>query len=96
MFCSAITTHYDAKLSSVSDGGFATLTEQQILDVVRAHYDSLTLKLLENLDVYERYNEKPKEAEFFAALLARILKECREREFSVDQQAVLREFATIK
>nr|CAD7256992.1 unnamed protein product [Timema shepardi] len=39
-----------------------------ILDVVRKNYDSLTLKLQDSLDQYERYAEKPRHAAFFTAM----------------------------
>ena len=40
-----------------------------MLDVVRSNYDTLTLKLYDNLDHYERYSEKPKETSFFTMLV---------------------------
>ena len=41
----------------------------QVLDVVRSNYDSLTLKLIDGLDHYDRYTEKPKETLFFTQLV---------------------------
>ena len=41
----------------------------QVLDVVRGNYDTLTLKLQDSLDQYERYSEKPKETSFFTQLV---------------------------
>lgn len=41
----------------------------QVLGVIRSNYDTLTLKLQENLDHYEKYSEKPKEAAFFTQLV---------------------------
>ena len=41
----------------------------QVLEVIRSNYDTLTLKLQENLDHYEKYSEKPKEAAFFTQLV---------------------------
>ena len=41
----------------------------QVLSVIRSNYDTLTLKLQENLDHYEKYSEKPKEAAFFTQLV---------------------------
>ena len=43
---------------------------EQVLDVVRSNYDSLTLRLQDNLDNYERYTERPKEAVFFSDLVS--------------------------
>ena len=40
----------------------------QVLDVIRGNYDTLTLKLQDNLDNYEKYVEKPKEASYFTQL----------------------------
>jgi hypothetical protein len=36
---------------------------------VRKNYDSLTLKLQDSLDQYERYTEKPRHAAFFTAMV---------------------------
>lgn len=41
----------------------------QVLEVVRSHYDTLTLKLQDGLDQFERYSEQPKEAAFFKELV---------------------------
>lgn len=45
----------------------------KVLDVVRANYDSLTLKLQDSLDQYERYSEKPRENAFFTNLVSQNL-----------------------
>ena len=42
----------------------------QVLDVVRGNYDSLTLKIQDCLDQFERYSEKPKETSFFTNLVS--------------------------
>ena len=44
----------------------------QVLDVIRGNYDTLTLKLQDNLDNYEKYVEKPKEASFFTQLASEL------------------------
>lgn len=41
--------------------------------MVRANYDSLTLKLQDSLDQYERYSEKPRENAFFTNLVSQNL-----------------------
>ena len=46
----------------------------QVLSVIRSNYDTLTLKLQENLDHYEKYSEKPKEAAFFTQLVSSWMK----------------------
>ena len=38
----------------------------QILSIVRDHYDTLTLKLQDSLDRYEKYVENPGELPFLA------------------------------
>lgn len=47
-----------------------TAVSFQVLSVIRSNYDTLTLKLQENLDHYEKYSEKPKEAAFFTQLVS--------------------------
>lgn len=42
----------------------------QVLEVVRSNYDTLTLKLQDGLDQYERYSEQHKEAAFFKELVS--------------------------
>ena len=41
--------------------------------MVRNNYDSLTLRLQDNLDNFERYSERPKEAVFFSDLVCNML-----------------------
>ena len=41
----------------------------KVLEVVRTNYDTLTLKLQDNLDHYEKYAEKSKETSFFTQLV---------------------------
>ena len=44
----------------------------KVLDVVRSNYDSLTLKMQDSLDQYERYSEKPKDiASFFTHMVSK-------------------------
>jgi hypothetical protein len=42
---------------------------QQVLEVIRSNYDTLTLKLQDGLDQHDKYNEKPKENSFFTQLV---------------------------
>lgn len=51
----------------------------QVLSVIRSNYDTLTLKLQENLDHYEKYSEKPKEAAFFTQLVSSRMQKKRHR-----------------
>ena len=46
------------------------MTEQQVLEIVRNNYESLTLKLEDDLDQYERYNELPGEISYFSTLVS--------------------------
>ena len=41
----------------------------KVLEVVQSNYDSLTLRLQDSLDQFERYSEKPKEVAFFTSLV---------------------------
>ncbi|KAG8195469.1 hypothetical protein JTE90_002641 [Oedothorax gibbosus] len=72
----AIINHFTPKIECVlADNGLSALTEDQVLDVVRSNYDTLTLKLYDNLDQYEKYTEKPIEAAFFTPLVRSIISE---------------------
>jgi hypothetical protein len=41
----------------------------QVMEVIRANYETLKLKLEDSLDKYEPFSENPKEASFFRSLL---------------------------
>ena len=45
------------------------MTTSQVLEVVRSNYDTLTLKLQDNLDHFDKYAEKLNEAAFFTQLV---------------------------
>lgn len=69
----AIIQHFNPKIDKWSkDNNQATLTEEAVLKVIRENYDSLTLKLQDNLDHFERYSERPKETHFFTELVRSI------------------------
>lgn len=69
----AIIHHFNPRIDKWSkDNNQASLTEEEVLEVVRNNYDSLTLKLQDNLDHYERYSERPKETHFFIELVRSI------------------------
>lgn len=58
--------HFNPKIASwAAVNHLSSLTEEQVLEVVKSNYDTLTLKLHDTLDQYERYSEKPKESAFF-------------------------------
>ena len=42
----------------------------KVLEVVRSNYDTLTLKLQDSLDHFEKYAEKAKESSFFTQLVS--------------------------
>jgi hypothetical protein len=65
--------------------------------VVRKNYDSLTLKLQDSLDSYERYSEKPRHAAFFTCTVRTVVSDTRNAiDFnSLDQQLILQDFSSI-
>ncbi|XP_076069435.1 armadillo-like helical domain-containing protein 3 isoform X2 [Oratosquilla oratoria] len=74
-----IINHFTPKLDKWSqEHGVATLTEEQVLEVVRNNYESLTLKLHDSLDQFEKYSEKPRHANFFANMVRSILSDTRQ------------------
>ncbi|KAH9523008.1 hypothetical protein DERF_006559 [Dermatophagoides farinae] len=72
-----IIAHLNMKLESYSQQNkMVTLSKQQVLDIVRNNYDTLTLKLQENLDSYESYNfAKSNEIDFFNQILHSIIED---------------------
>jgi hypothetical protein len=70
--------HFTPKIDAWSSANHVTsLTEQQVLEIVRTNYETLTLKLEDDLDQYERYVERPYEMSYFASLTRRIVTEAR-------------------
>nr|CAG4649140.1 EOG090X027A [Scapholeberis mucronata]SVE93484.1 EOG090X027A [Scapholeberis mucronata] len=70
----AIGQHFKPKIEIwMESQKLSTPTEDQILEVVRTHYDSLTLKLHESLDAYERYAERPPVAAFLSSILRSVV-----------------------
>lgn len=67
----SIINHFTPKIDAWSTANHvSSLTEEQVLEIVRTNYDSLTLKLEDDLDQYDRYNENPNETNFFATLVS--------------------------
>ncbi|MGH0154089.1 UNVERIFIED_CONTAM: hypothetical protein FKN15_037769 [Acipenser sinensis] len=68
-----------------------------VLEVVRSNYDTLTLKLQDGLDQYERYSEQPKEAAFFKELVRSISLNVRKNVSlnTLSQDVLLKEFSSI-
>lgn len=76
----AIINHFNPKIDSwSSQNEVESLTEQDVLEVVRNNYDSLVLKLQEGLDVYDSYSsQEPDEYNFFQQMLRQVILETRE------------------
>lgn len=71
-----IIKHFQIKIKEwLSLKSLSTPSEEQILNIVRENYD-LTLKMLENLDSYERYNEK-KHSAFFTTIVTEVIVDLR-------------------
>ncbi|KAJ8670612.1 hypothetical protein QAD02_001871 [Eretmocerus hayati] len=69
-----ILNHFPPKISEwLSKENISTPSEQQIMDIIVQNYDSLTLKLQDNLDQFERYSENPRHSEFFCNLVKSII-----------------------
>lgn len=67
----SIINHFTPKIDAWSAANHVTsLTEQQVLDIVRNNYDTLTLKLEDDLDQYERYTERPNETSYFSNIVS--------------------------
>ncbi|XP_005106779.1 armadillo-like helical domain-containing protein 3 [Aplysia californica] len=70
----AIINHFSPKVDAWAVANhLSSLTEEQVLEVVRGNYDTLTLKLQDSLDQYERYSEKPRETPFFTSQVRSII-----------------------
>ncbi|XP_015744456.1 UPF0668 protein C10orf76 homolog [Python bivittatus] len=94
----AIINHFNPKIESYAAvNHISQLSEEQVLEVVRSNYDTLTLKLQDGLDQYERYSEQHKESAFFKELVRSIsINVRRNLAFNtLSQEALLKEFSTI-
>ena len=75
----AITSHFQPRIDAwLTVEQLSTPTEDQILEVVRDNYDSLTLKLQEGLDQYDNYAENPAYTSFFTSLVRSIVSDVRQ------------------
>jgi len=95
----AITSHFQPRIDSwLATEQLSTPTEDQILEVVRANYDSLTLKLQDSLDQYEHYVESPTYTAFFTSLVRSIVADTRQSIVldDLDLQNVLQNFSSIQ
>ena len=94
----AIINHFTTKIDSwAAMRKISALTENQVLEVVRANYDSLTLKLQNNLDHYVKYSEKPHETTFFTQLMRSLTSQFRQTITlqNLAQMSVIQELSTI-
>uniref|UniRef100_A0A6I8QCE4 Armadillo like helical domain containing 3 n=1 Tax=Xenopus tropicalis TaxID=8364 RepID=A0A6I8QCE4_XENTR len=94
----AIINHFNPKIESYAAvNHISQLSEEQVLEVVRSNYDTLTLKLQDGLDQYERYSEQHKEAAFFKELARSISVNVRKNLAfnTLSQEILLKEFSTI-
>ncbi|XP_047434715.1 armadillo-like helical domain-containing protein 3 [Mugil cephalus] len=94
----AIINHFNPKIESYAAvNHISQLSEEQVLEVVRSNYDTLTLKLQDGLDQFERYSEQPKEAAFFKELVRSISLNVRKNVClnTLSQDILLKEFSTI-
>ncbi|XP_018408692.1 PREDICTED: UPF0668 protein C10orf76 homolog [Nanorana parkeri] len=94
----AIINHFNPKIESYAAvNHISQLAEEQVLEVVRSNYDTLTLKLQDGLDQYERYSEQHKEATFFKELVRSISINVRKHLAfnTLSQETLLKEFSTI-
>ncbi|XP_016890462.1 armadillo-like helical domain-containing protein 3 [Cynoglossus semilaevis] len=94
----AIINHFNPKIESYTAlNHISQLSEEQVLEVVRSNYDTLTLKLQDGLDQFERYSEQPKEAAFFKELVRSISLNVRKNVSlnTMSQDVLLKEFSTI-
>ena len=75
----AISSHFQPRIDAwLAKEQLSTPSEDQILDVVRDNYDSLTLKLQEGLDQYDNYAENPSYTSFFTSLVRSIVADVRQ------------------
>lgn len=94
----AIIKHFSPKIEQwLTSQNLSTPSEDQILEVVRKNYDSLTLKLQDSLDQYERYSEKPKHSTFFTNMLRSVVNDTRQNiDFvSINIQNILQDFSAL-
>lgn len=62
----AITEHFNPRIEQwTASNPHVQLQPDHVLTIVRDNYDTLTLKLQDHLDSYEKFNENPSELPFF-------------------------------
>lgn len=84
----AIVKHFQNKIKDwLASQGLSTPTEEQVLEVVRKNYD-LTLKLQDSLDLYERYNERPKHVHFFTNMVRDVVIDTRKQVYASIKEVI--------
>ncbi|KAL0270068.1 UNVERIFIED_CONTAM: hypothetical protein PYX00_007600 [Menopon gallinae] len=94
----AIINHFSPKIESwLTSQSLSTPSEEQILEVVRKNYDSLTLKLQDSLDQFERYSEKPRHTAFFTSMMRGVVSDTKLNinYTNMDLQVILHEFSAV-
>lgn len=95
----AIAAHFNAKIDDWSaQNQIVTLSEEQVLEVVRTNFDSLTLKVQDNIDQFEPYEPtKRNEIDFLASLLNTIMDDYAIKRLTVgleEQQLLVQQIQT--
>ncbi|XP_011684939.1 PREDICTED: UPF0668 protein C10orf76 homolog isoform X1 [Wasmannia auropunctata] len=93
-----IVNHFPPKIAAwLAKESLSTPTEQQILTIIIQNYDSLALKLQDNLDQYERYSEKPNHTAFFEEMVTGVIVDTRASIDlnALDTQTILEELSNI-
>ncbi|XP_015178117.1 PREDICTED: UPF0668 protein C10orf76 homolog isoform X1 [Polistes dominula] len=93
-----IVNHFSPKITAwLTSESLSTPSEQQIMSIIIQNYDSLTLKLRDNLDQYERYSEKPNHTAFFEDMVTGVVIDTRGSIdlSTLDTQAILQELSNI-
>ncbi|CAL8097782.1 unnamed protein product [Calicophoron daubneyi] len=93
----SIVNHFNVKIDAFcAENNLTLVSESQVLSIVRENYDSLSLRLHENLDIPEPYVEKDDEP-LFETLLDTVLKQTRREcfEWSLQMQNYFQELSSI-
>lgn len=82
----AIIAHFNTKIDEYSvQNQIVTLSEEQVLEVVKVNFDCLTLRIQDHLDCFEPYDPtQPEEFVFLMKLLADMI-----QDYAHDQQAIV-------
>ena len=98
----AIIAHFNSKIEAYSNQNqIVTLSEEQVLQVVRTNYDTLTLKLQDQIDQYESYDPSSEpELCFLMRLIRTIVQEysCQHQTITIslkEQQHLVQEIQTM-